>query len=238
MLIDGAPHVLSNYPTRLSEKARRSLERLGVEVHTAAKVTSIDPTGIDVHESEQHLRIDAATVLWAAGVKASPLGKKLAEAAGPEVELDRAGRIHVEPDLSLAGHPNVLVIGDLAHLEDDAGKLLPGVARVAIQQGKYAAKLIARRQRGKQIAPFKYRDFGSMATIGRAAAVADIGRLEFSGYLAWLIWLFIHLMALVRFENRLLVFLQWMWSYITRGRSSRLITPPPARRPSPGPESP
>lgn len=238
VLVDAEPKVLNHYPAVLSAKARKSLERLGVEVHTGVRVTAMDADGIDLAAKDRHERIDAETILWAAGVKASPLGKQLAEAAGTQVEIDRAGRTHVEPDLSLAGHPNVFVIGDLAHLSDAAGNLLPGVAPVAIQQGKYVARLMARRTAGRNLAPFKYRDYGSMATIGRAAAVAEIGPLRFSGYLAWLAWLFVHLMALVKFESRVLVLLQWMWSYITRGRSARLITTQPGPHPSPKPENP
>ncbi len=238
VLVDGQAQVLSNYPKELSIKAQESLERLGVEVHTGVMVTAVDRNGVTLSQDGKEQQIEAETVLWAAGVQASPLGKKLAEAAGPQVEVDRAGRTHVEPDLSLAGHPNVFVIGDLGHCDDGSGKPLPGVAPVAIQQGRHVAKLIRKRAFGKTLPAFRYRNFGSMATIGRAAAVADIGRLHFSGYLAWLAWLFVHLMALVRFENRVLVLLQWMWSYVTRGRSARLITTQPRAHPSPEPERP
>lgn len=238
VLVDAVPHVLSNYPVELSEKARASLARLGVEVHTGVRVTAIDERGIQLEGSDELDRIDAETVLWAAGVKASPLGHKLTAAAGADLLIDRAGRPHVEPDLSLPGYPTVFVIGDLAHCEDDSGKVLPGVAPVAIQQGKYVARLIGKKLAGKTLPPFRYRDYGSMATIGRAAAVAKIGRLEFSGYLAWLAWLFIHLMQLVNFQNRALVFVQWTWSYVTRGRSARLITTRPSKPASPEPTTP
>lgn len=224
VLVDAVPHVLNNYPEDLSRKAEQSLEKLGVEVRTNQKVAAIDQTGVTLETEAGTERIEAETVLWAAGLKGSPLGVKLAEAAGDQVEVDRAGRPQVEPDLSLPGHPHVFVIGDLAHAVNESGDLLPGVAPNAIQQGKYVARVISRRCQGKSVEPFRYRDLGSLATIGRAKAVADFGKLHFSGYLAWLLWLFIHLMQLVRFENRVLVFFQWVWSYITRGRSARLIT--------------
>lgn len=238
LLVDGQDRVLAHYPEDLSDKAMKSLKRLGVEVEPGRKVTEVDENGVTLEKDGAEERIEAATVLWAAGVQASPLGRKLAAAAGSQVEVDRAGRTHVEPNLSLAGHPNVFVIGDLAHLEDEAGTPLPGVAQVAIQQGKYVAKLIGKRAAGQTLPPFKYRDLGSMATIGRAAAVAEVGRLRFSGFLAWLMWLFVHLMAMVEFENRVLVFMQWAWSYVTRGRSARLITKSIEQRPSPKPEPP
>jgi NADH dehydrogenase len=161
-------------------------------------------------------------VLWAAGVQASPLGRVLAaRAAAP---LDRAGRVVVEPDLSVPGHPEILVIGDLAHFAHPSGKPLPGVAPVAMQEGRHAARLIERRLRGETLPPFRYVDRGSLATIGRAAAVADFGRVRFDGLLAWLAWLFIHLLYLIEFDNRLLVLVQWAWNYFTRNRGARLIT--------------
>jgi NADH dehydrogenase len=163
-------------------------------------------------------------VLWAAGVSASPLGRELAEATG--ADRDEQGRIVVRDDLTLPNYPEVLVLGDLAHLRDASGNPLPGVAPVAIQQGAYAAKLIQRRLRNKRIQPFRYRDRGSMAVIGRSAAVAEIGRLRFHGFPAWLAWLFVHLIYLVEYENRLLVLIQWAWNYFTRNRSARLITHP------------
>jgi NADH dehydrogenase len=155
-------------------------------------------------------------------VQASPLGRALAKAAG--AETDRAGRVVVANDCSVPGHPEILVIGDLAHFNDAAGKPLPGVAQVAIQQGRYVAKLIEARLRGQSLPPFAYKDLGSLATIGRNAAVADLGWVRYGGYLAWLTWLFVHLINLVAFENRLLVMLQWGWNYFTRNRAARLIT--------------
>lgn len=224
LLVDAVDRVLNVYPESLSTKAAESLNRLGVEIHTGSMVKQIDAHGATLDSNGTQQRIDADTVIWAAGVKASPLALKLAESAGDQVETDRAGRLHVAADLSLPGHPNVFVIGDMSHLVDNSGDLVPGVAPAAIQQGQYVAKTIDRKLRGKTVKPFDYRDYGSLATIGRAAAVAKLGKFKFSGYFAWLLWLFIHLMQLVRFENRVLVFLQWMWNYVTRGRSARLIT--------------
>ena len=169
--------------------------------------------------------IECENVVWAAGVAASPLGKALAEATG--CKLDRAGRVLVEKDLTLPGRPEIFVIGDLAHCEDESGALLPGVAPVAIQQARYVAARIRERVAGSPAgapAPFRYRDPGSMATIGRAAAVVQLGALQISGFLAWTAWLFVHLMALVQFANRVAVLMQWAYSYITLDRSARLIT--------------
>jgi NADH dehydrogenase len=173
--------------------------------------------------------IPANTVLWAAGVQASPFCKVLAESAG--ATLDRAGRVVVEPNLSLPGHPEILAIGDLAHFAHDAGSPLPGVAQVAMQQGAYAARLIQDRLQGRPTPPFRYRDYGTMATIGRHTAVADVFGFRFAGNLAWLAWLCIHLVQLVQFENRLLVFAQWAWSYFTFNRAARLITYLPTGNP-------
>jgi len=185
-------------------------------------VTGIDETGVTVRRGTEVEHIPARTVLWAAGVQASPLGRVLAERAG--AKLDRAGRAIVEPDLTIAGHPEILVIGDLANFTHQTGKPLPGVAPVAMQQGRYAARLVRRRLAGKTLEPFHYWDKGSLATIGRAAAVADFGRIHIDGYFAWLTWLFVHLMYLVEFDNRLLVFIQWAYNYFTRNRGARLIT--------------
>jgi NADH dehydrogenase len=161
-------------------------------------------------------------VLWAAGVEASPLAKRLAEATG--AALDRAGRLTVAPDLSLPGRPEIFVLGDIANYSHQDGGPLPGVAPVAIQQGKFVAQLIDAKLRGKPLPTFRYRDLGNLATIGRSVAVADFGRLRFGGFFAWLLWLFIHLMQLVGFRNRVLVFVQWAWNYVTYDRSALLIT--------------
>ncbi len=220
-LIEGGPHVLPAYPEDLSQSALQQLQRLGVEVLTSTMVTGIAPGVISMN----HATMNAAVILWAAGVAASPLGKKLG------APVDRAGRVLVQPDLSLAGHPEVFVIGDLASLKDKSGKLLPGVAPVAILEGRYVAKVIRREiEHGSigspppQREPFHYWDKGSLATIGRAAAVAEFGKIHISGFMAWLAWLFIHILFLIGFRNRVLVFIQWAWSYFTYERGARLIT--------------
>ncbi len=222
ILLEGTDRVLPPYPADLSARAAGSLHKMGVTVRTNAIVTAIQPESVTFRSGDQTETIHAHTVLWGAGVQGSPLGRRLAEAAG--AELDRAGRIIVQPDLSLPGHPEIMVIGDLAHYAHQTGKPLPGVAQVAMQQGDYAARLIQARQAGKTLPPFHYRDLGSMATIGRAAAVADLGRFHFSGWLGWMMWLFIHLLYIVQYQSRLLVFIQWGWSYFTRNRAARLIT--------------
>ncbi len=222
LLVEGTERVLPPYPPVLSRKAAESLAHLGVTVVTGAVVTDIQPDRVTLRHGDASEEIAARTLLWAAGVQASPLGKALQEAAG--AELDRAGRVVVGPDLTLPGHPEVFVIGDLAHCRQPDGKPLPGVAPVAMQQGRYVAQAIQARLRGETVPPFRYRDRGNMATIGRAAAVADLGWVRLSGLFAWLLWLFIHLLYVVEFENRLLVLLQWSWNYLTWNRSARLIT--------------
>jgi NADH:ubiquinone reductase (H+-translocating) len=215
-LIEGGPHVLPAYPEDLSRSALQQLQRLGVEVLTSTMVTKIEPGVIYMGDT----KMNAAVILWAAGVAASPLGKKLG------VPIDRAGRVLVNPDLSLPKHPEVFVIGDLAALKDVSGKLLPGVAPVAIQEGRYVAKLIRRELTpGSDLRPpFHYHDKGSLATIGRSAAIAEFGRIHISGFIAWLAWLFVHILFLIGFQNRVLVFIQWAWSYFTYERGARLIT--------------
>ena len=221
LLIEGGPRVLPAYPEDLSRSAQEQLRDLGVEVRTSATVTQIEPGFVEVAGS----RLAATVVLWAAGVAASPLGKKLG------APLDRAGRVIVQSDLSLPTHPEVFVIGDLAAAKDALGKPLPGVAPVAIQQGRFVAKLIRTElqrppsSRSINSRPaFHYWDKGSLATIGRAAAVAEFGRVHISGFVAWLSWLFVHILFLIGFRNRLLVFIQWAWSYVTYERGARLIT--------------
>jgi NADH dehydrogenase len=229
LLVEGAPRVLPPFAPGLSEEAASSLGRLGVEVRTGAVVTEIQPDGVHLRAGDKIEWVPANTVLWAAGVQASPFGKVLAESTG--ATLDRAGRVVVEPNLSLPGHPEILAIGDMAHFDHDAGSLLPGVAQVAMQQGAYAARLIQDRLQGRPTPPFRYRDYGTMATIGRHTAVADVFGFRFAGNLAWLAWLCIHLVQLVQFENRLLVFAQWAWSYFTFNRAARLITNLPTGTP-------
>lgn len=216
LLVEGGPRVLPAYAEDLSRSAEEQLRHLGVEVRTHTMVTQVEAGAVYVGGT----RLPASVILWAAGVAASPLGKKLG------VGVDRAGRVLVQPDLSLPGHKEVFVIGDLAALKDAQAKLLPGVAPVAIQEGQFVARLIRREIAGKPGArrPFKYWDKGSLATIGRAAAVAEFGRIHISGFIAWLSWLFVHIFFLIGFRNRLLVFIQWAWSYFTYERGARLIT--------------
>jgi len=224
ILLEGSRRILSAYPEKLSLKARQSLARLGVIIRDKTIATEIYPDRLVFTSGGKEERLATRTVLWAAGVISSPLGARLAEAVG--AQTDKTGRLAVNPDLSLPGHPNIHVIGDMAHVTGRDGKTLPGVAQVAMQQGKYVARTVLRKMRGKTVKPFHYRDFGSMATIGRSSAVADLRWLRLSGFLGWLAWLFVHIMYIVEFQSRLLVFVQWAWNYFTRGRSTRLITGP------------
>ena len=211
-LVEAGPRVLASMPPTLSERARRQLERLGVEVHTGAAVTRIDADGVDIGAR----RIEARTVLWAAGVAASPLGASLG------VERDRAGRIAVAPDLSLPAHPEVFVIGDLASVAQDRTPV-PGVAPAAKQMGAHVAKVIRARLAGRPARAFRYRDYGNLATIGRMAAVVDLRGLRFSGAPAWLFWVVAHIFFLIGFRNRLVVMAEWIWSYVTYQRHARII---------------
>ena len=214
ILLEGGPRILPAYAPDLSASAVRQLEKLGVEVRASALVTKITPGEVWVGDE----RIQAAVVLWAAGVAASPLGKKLG------APIDRAGRVLVNGDLSLPQHREVFVIGDLASLKDEHGSPLPGVAPVALQEGHAVAKTIAGDLRNAPRKDFHYVDKGSLATIGRAAAIAQFGKLHISGYFAWLAWLFVHVFFLIGFRNRLIVMIQWAWSYLTYERGARLIT--------------
>jgi NADH:ubiquinone reductase (H+-translocating) len=227
-LLEGNADILKSYDPSLSSEARRSLERLGVTVRTGCAVTDVCESGVTIRVGEQTETIPARTVLWAAGVQASPLGKALADAAG--ADIDRLGRVMVQADLTVPGYPDVFVLGDLAHVRTPDGSVLPSLAPVAMQQGAYVARVIQRRLRGQAAPPFRYRDRGKMAVIGRSAAVAEIGNLKLHGLIAWLSWLFIHVLYLVEFENRLLVTIQWGWNYFTRNRSARLITETPQSR--------
>jgi NADH dehydrogenase len=222
VLVEGTDRPLPTYPPKLSEAARKMLVRLGVTVRTGAMVTDIRADGVTIREGDRTENIPTRTVLWAAGVLASPLGRILSEEAG--AKLDKAGRVIVEPDMTVAGHPEIFVIGDLANFSHQTGKPLPGVAQPAIQQGNYVAKSIRARFRGEILPPFHYFDKGNLATIGRGAAVADLNWLKLSGWPAWLIWVFIHLLYIIQFQNRLLVMMQWAWLYLTFDRSARLIT--------------
>jgi NADH dehydrogenase len=222
ILVEGTDRVLPSYPPNLSEAARKMLERLSVTVRTGAMVTEIREHSVTIKAGERTEVIPTRTILWAAGVLASPLGRMLEKSAG--AKIDRAGRVIVEPDMTIAGHPEIFVIGDLSHFSHQTGKPLPGVAQPAIQQGHYVGKVIERRLHGENSRPFHYFDKGSLATIGRGAAVADLNFLRLSGFPAWVIWIFLHLLYIVEFQNRLLVFMQWMWLYATFDRSARLIT--------------
>jgi NADH dehydrogenase len=201
------------YPNKLREASRHALERLGVEVRTDAKVTAVDERGVSIGAE----RIDAQTILWAAGIAASPLAKSLG------VPLDRVGRVTPEPTLAVAGQPRIFVAGDICALTQD-GEPLPGVAQVAIQQGRHAAANILRAIEGKPQTPFRYINYGNVATIGRGFAVVDVGGVRTSGYLAWLFWLFLHVFRLIGFRNRLAVMGEWAWAYMTFQRRVRLIT--------------
>ena len=223
-LIEGQERILSAYPEDLSALATRALGELGVTVQTNKLVTEIADDHVlmkDTQSGEQTL-IPTFTVLWGAGVKASPLGDVLARRAG--AELDSAGRVIVRPDLTIAGQPDIFVIGDLAHFAHQTGQPLPGVAQVAMQMGEYVADVLRRRRFDKEVRPFHYKDKGMLAVIGRNQAVADIGRLHFGGFLAWLIWVFVHINFLIEFDNKLKVMTQWGWNYFTRRQGARLIT--------------
>jgi NADH dehydrogenase len=222
ILVEGHDRILTSYPPKLSAKARRSLERLGVDVRTGTLVTNVDEHGVETKSGDRIDRINARTVLWAAGVRASSVGKKLV--GGDDKLLDKFGRILVDQHLNIPGRPEIFIVGDLAIYTHQTGEPLAGVASVAIQQGKYAAQTIRARLSNREMRPFKYTFPGDMATIGRNAAVADIKGLHFSGAFAWLMWVFLHLMKLVEFDNRLLVFIQWLWYYLTHNRGARLIT--------------
>jgi NADH dehydrogenase len=214
VLVEAGPTILATFPEDLRNAARRSLKRLAVEVREGVAVSGIHPDGVEIGSE----RIDAETVIWAAGVAASPLARSLG------VALDRAGRVPVTPELTLPGHPEVYVIGDLATLSGADGRPLPGVAPVAQQQAAHAARNIVRHIQRQPLRPFRYRNYGNMATIGRGSAIADFGRVHLSGFIGWLVWLFIHIMKLVGFRNRVLVLVQWAAAYLTYQRSVRLIT--------------
>jgi NADH dehydrogenase len=214
ILIEAAPRLLTPFDPSLSEEAKRSLEQLGVEVRLGAAVTAVDRDGVSIGAD----RIEASTVIWGAGVMASPAARWL------DAETDRAGRVTVTPDLSAPGHPDIFVIGDTAAATGGDGKPLPGVAPVAKQQGQYVANLLIARERGRSVPPFRYRDRGSLATIGRKRAIVQLGRLKLKGFIAWVLWSVAHIYFLIGFRNRFVVAINWLWNYITFQRGTRLIT--------------
>jgi NADH dehydrogenase len=215
LLVEAGPRILPAFPESLSEKAKAQLERLGVNVRCGTPVTRVDSEGVVLGEQ----RVPARTVLWAAGVAASPLGKALG------VPVDRAGRVPVAPDLSVPGHPHAFVIGDLASIVDPkTGKPVPGLAPAALQEGRHAADNVLRAIGGKTTVPFHYVDKGNLATIGKAAAVADFGWLRISGLVAWVLWIVVHIFFLIGFRNRVIVMFEWAWAYFTSQRGARLIT--------------
>lgn len=223
ILLEGGPRVLAAYPEDLSAKAEQLVARLGVEVHKGVFVTSIDADGVDYKHGDTTGRYDAKTVLWTGGVETTEFGKRVASRTGAEIE--RAGKIKVQPDLTIPNFRDIFIVGDLAYSVDEKGRLLPGVAQVAIQGGRYAGKAILARLEGKPAPPpFRYFDKGDLAVIGRAAAVANIFGFHVSGLPAWLVWLFIHLMYIVQFQSRILVFIEWGFLYLTFSRGARLIT--------------
>lgn len=228
ILLEGMDRVLPPYPPELSLEAETSLKSLGVDVRTSTLVTDIQGDVVTIKSGNEITTLRSQTVLWAAGVKASPMGQVLADRTG--VGLDRVGRVMVEPDFSIANYPNIFVLGDLAHYAQD-GKPLPGVGAVAMQEGDYLARLIKCRLKNKAIKPFRYLDQGSLAVIGRNAAVANIGNFRMSGIPAWLIWVFVHIYYLIEFDNKLVVMVQWGWNYLTNHTGSRIITGRDALKP-------
>jgi NADH dehydrogenase len=223
ILMDGAPRALMSFSKDLSEKATRSLAKLGVQVRCGWMVNHINEQGLAIESEKGADSIAAKTVVWAGGITASPLGKILA--GRTNAETDRGGRVKVKPDLTIPNYPDIYVIGDLASAMDEKGNPLPGLAQVAMQGGAYAAKAILRKVKGRQdLPPFRYFDKGSLAVIGRASAVADVFGAHLSGLIAWLVWVFIHLMYLVNFQSRVLVFTQWAIQDLTFSRGARLIT--------------
>ncbi|MBD2250634.1 NAD(P)/FAD-dependent oxidoreductase [Nostoc parmelioides] len=222
LLLQGGDRILPHIAPELSQAATTSLREFGVVVQTKTRVTSIENDIVTFKQGDELQTITSKTILWAAGVKASAMGKVLAERTG--VECDHAGRVMVEPDLSIKGHKNIFVVGDLANFSHQNGQPLPSVAPVAIQEGEYVAKLIKKRLQGKTLPVFKYNDHGSLAMIGQNAAVVDLGLVKLQGFSAWAFWLLIHIYFLIEFDSKLLVMIQWAWNYFTRKRGSRLIT--------------
>jgi len=222
LLVEGMDRVLPPYAPDLSAKAQQSLEKLGVTIQPNSFVTNIEGDDLTIRCNDEDTHVKAKTKIWSAGVRASKMGRVLADRAG--AELDRAGRVIVSPNLSIPTSPDIYVVGDLAHFAHQGTRPLPGVAPVAMQEGQYVATAIRKQLQGKEIADFTYVDFGSLAVIGQNEAVADLGFIRFSGFLAWFVWIVAHIYYLIEFDNKLLVMVQWAWSYMTRGRGARLIT--------------
>ncbi|MBG1267116.1 NAD(P)/FAD-dependent oxidoreductase [Nostoc sp. WHI] len=222
LLLQGGPRILPHMAPELSASAAVSLQKLGVELHTHTRVTNIEGDIVTFKQDNEFTEIASKTILWAAGVQGSPMGKVLAESTG--VECDYSGRVIVEPDLSIEGYANIFVIGDLANFSHQDSKVLPGVAPVAKQQGEYVGKLIKQRLKGQTLPQFNYNDVGSLAMIGQNLAVVDLGLIKLTGFIAWAFWLLVHIYFLIEFDTKLLVVFQWAWNYITRNRRSRLIT--------------
>ncbi|MBG1263920.1 NAD(P)/FAD-dependent oxidoreductase [Nostoc commune] len=222
LLLQGGPRILPHMAPELSASAAVSLQKLGIELHTHTRVTNIEGDIVTFKQDNEFTEIASKTILWAAGVQGSPMGKVLKESTG--VECDFSGRVIVEPDLSIEGYNNIFVIGDLANFSHQDSKVLPGVAPVAKQQGEYVGKLIQRRLQGKTLPQFRYNDVGSLAMIGQNLAVVDLGLVKLTGFIAWAFWLLVHIYFLIEFDTKLLVVFQWAWNYITRNRRSRLIT--------------
>jgi NADH:quinone reductase (non-electrogenic) len=222
LLLEGAERILAIFPPNLSAQAAADLRRLVVTVRTRTLVTDVRDSAVTTRSGDSTETIQTSTILWTAGVKSSPLGEALAKSA--DVALDRTGRVKVAPDLTIPGHPDIFVIGDLAHVTQQDGTPLPGLASVAIQEGRYVGKAIRQRLQGKTPLAFHHRNKGNLAIIGRNAGLADLGRWHLHGFVAWLAWLFVHIYYLIGFDNKLLVLLQWGWNYVTRKRGAQLIT--------------
>jgi NADH dehydrogenase len=228
VLVEALDRVLPTYPTGLSRRAERDLRTLGATVRTGTRVTAIDASGVDLAAAAGPERLPARTVLWAAGVEVAPFGRAIATALG--AATDRVGRIEVGPDLTVPGHPEISIVGDLAVTPWRPGRPVPGVAQGAIQGGRYVGRRILATLDGETLPPFRFKDLGELATIGRLKGVADFRRFRFGGFAAWVLWLSIHIVWLIGFQNRVLVLVRWAWSFVTRGRSNRLITGPVAPR--------
>lgn len=222
ILVEGLEQVLPTYPKSLAKKAEKLLKKLGVTIKVNTMVTDLNGSNAIISRNGEKEKIQSKTILWTAGVKASSLGKSISQKTG--AELDRSGRVVVNNDLSIPGHADIFIIGDLAHLSIEGKDPLPGVAPVAMQEGKYVAKLILNRLRDKETKPFKYQEKGNLAIIGTDTAVADLGKLKFAGFFAWLVWAFVHIRYLIEFDSKVIVLFRWAWSYLTRKRGVRLIT--------------